>query len=839
MRISTKTGYPTSRRRSLSALALSLLIPLGTLNWAAPAAFAKKHHDSAGQRDSLIGVDAVTLDLMNHGDWKGAAARLEPQVSQNSSVSRPAAWLAFAYMYLNKCDELHSLSEKARQQFDARDAANLPADQGKTPAPADETKKAGDAAANEKTSEAIKPVPKRAAQTDAEVYGAIVQAYDSICRTRYGDAACELSLIPPARQTDPLVDFALAADALKEGKTDDAVTYTEKTVAAAPEFGWGYRTLGRLYQNRLKDYARAEQAYQSAINIAPDFDEVIGWLVDLRLSKNNFDGAIDAANAAILARPKDPSNYYRLAQIYIQQWRLREALSELNQAIALDPSNAKYFRSRASIKRYQGSFNDAVADQQKAVDLAKDKPFELVELSAMNVAAGNLNRAADNLQEALKVDPDNQDAHVKLVGLLTQEKRWDDLAAEFQRLVDRKPKDAALRIGYAHAFLNAGKADKAIEEYKEAANLDPNNPEPHRQIGAIKLTEKDFEGAVREYTRALNINPSSVPDLISLGYAYAQNDDETKAEAAFVTALALQRLTQPDTPQTAPARLELMRSLAAVWLDEGRFSEATTQYELITVMSKGTAFGAIDQFMLDEAKLLRDLSNASAKTLLDAFNQLPADVQNQQRLGMIDSLLTAHKTDLALPMIDEQLAKADLPEGVKKRLALQKARALVEKARYADAEAVVAPLVANSNEKGKEVSQALVCQAQALAGKGALSEAEKTAKKAADAYQSNFNAYIELGRIYLKEGKRKEAAECAKNAMNINPYATRAYLLLGDTESAGGEIKEASQNYRRAAEMYPGLLEAHRSLLETLRKLSRPDEVKREEEQIAQMEKQQ
>src|SRR5205823_4847956 len=117
------------------------------------------------------------------------------------------------------------------------------------------------------------------------------------------------------------------------------------------------------------------------------------------LLRNDFDGALDVALSGIKAAPHDSGNYYRLAQIYLQQWRLKEALAQLDKAITLAPEDARYHRSRASILRFQGQLNSAIAEQQKAVDLGKDRGFELVELAALNLEAGNSNRAADNLKE--------------------------------------------------------------------------------------------------------------------------------------------------------------------------------------------------------------------------------------------------------------------------------------------------------------------------------------------------------------------------------------------------------------------------------------------------------
>src|SRR5262249_35917575 len=151
--------------------------------------------------------------------------------------------------------------------------------------------------------------------------------------------------------------------------------------------------LAYIQQRWLKDSGRAEKAYEAALKIEPNVSEWRDALVDLKLLRNDFDGAVDESLAALKRDPKDSGNHYRLAIIYLQQWRLRESLDQLKQAIALDADDARFYRTRSSIRRYQGDLSAAIADQEKAVELGKDKPFELVELANLNVYAGNTNRA--------------------------------------------------------------------------------------------------------------------------------------------------------------------------------------------------------------------------------------------------------------------------------------------------------------------------------------------------------------------------------------------------------------------------------------------------------------
>ena len=114
--------------------------------------------------------------------------------------------------------------------------------------------------------------------------------------------------------------------------------------------------------------------------------------------------------------------------------------------------------------------------------------------------------------------------------------------------------------------------------------------------------------------------------------------------------------------------------------------------------------------------------------------------------------------------------------------------------------------------------------------------AEASANKALESYVKSPEAYVMLGRIALIKEDSKTAMNHAKRALELNPYYPSAYLLQGDAQMGSGATKDARASFRKAVELYPGSLEAHRALLKALKKLALNEEVKHEEEQIAQLE---
>ena len=262
------------------------------------------------------------------------------------------------------------------------------------------------------------------------------------------------------------------------------------------------------------------------------------------------------------------------------------------------------------------------------------------------------------------------------------------------------------------------------------------------------------------------------------------------------------------------------------------------QWELICASTKNTENGALDNFKLGQAKALRDLSDKSARTLIDSFEPLPAVQKAQNGPALVDTLLEAGHADLALPDMEKIEGQNAGDDSVKFPWTLAKAKAWRLKGNYAKAEKALSDAVADKNQPPARISDALLELAELKMAQGDVKAADKATRQAIEAYGKNGAAYVLLGRLFLKNGDTKQSVATARKALEINPYSFRAYMLLGDAQAAAGLLKDASVSYKKAAELYPGFLEAHKALLGTLRKLSLKDEAGKEEAQIAQMEKQ-
>ncbi|MBX9667137.1 MAG: tetratricopeptide repeat protein, partial [Candidatus Obscuribacterales bacterium] len=670
------------------------------------------------------GLDSKTLKLINQGDWKGAASILEKATAGVDEPTRDHAWLGFAYMFLNRTADLKKLFVRVATAAKSKD--------------------------------------------DERMYLSCIEAFNQVLEGKPDLAEKTLADLPRAYSNDAFVNFARAAVAGKQGKAQLAVDFCKKTIAEDPKFAWGYRTLGFLQSRWLNQPAEAEKSLTQALALEPSQGEVREMLINERLAKNDFDTAIDIAVEGVQSNKKDGKSHYRLSQIYIQQWRLREALDELKKAISADPDTASYYRTRATIRRYQGNFADAIEDQKKAVSLSKDKPFELVELSNMYSQEGDNATAITTLNDALKIDPANNGAQKALLALLAKEKRFDDLVAAYKNSIKSQPKDAALHFNLAETLHALGEDDDALAEYREAANADPKDPRPHRRVGAIYTQRKELDKAEDAYKRALGINSFSIQDLVALAFCYTQRENYLQAEAAFVTSLALQQLTGNTSPED-PKREDILRSLSSLLLVEGRYEEARSNFETVYNITRDTVKGSGDKYLLQQAKLLADRKSKTAEELIEYYKSLPKQAQDAFRYTLVQTLLKAGKADYAAREMSE--LSDDAIEQDLRWLSL-KARA----SRLQGKLDIALSTIDNGIKKvsaqgdGKDVllAEMLLEKAKILSESGKLKEAEETANQSLSKYDKVYASYLVLGQVKLKLNDAAGASALATKVLEQN-----------------------------------------------------------------------
>ncbi|MEA2734537.1 MAG: protein O-GlcNAc transferase, partial [Humisphaera sp.] len=199
-------------------------------------------------------------------------------------------------------------------------------------------------------------------------------------------------------------------------------------------------------------------------------------------------GRLDDAQAAyrsILQRqPNAPDPMHLLGVIALQQGRPRDAIGLISAAVALRPGVGTYHLNLASAMRAAGRVDDAIAEAERAIALDPATAPMGYHVAALAFLDGEQPAdAAFCWERAIELDPGFAEAYVRLAETLPRIGRpADEIArahhaavAAARAMVARAHARADAHLLLGHALAAQGQAREAIESYRSAQRLEPDD----------------------------------------------------------------------------------------------------------------------------------------------------------------------------------------------------------------------------------------------------------------------------------------------------------------------------------------------------------------------------
>lgn len=223
-----------------------------------------------------------------------------------------------------------------------------------------------------------------------------------------------------------------------------------------------------------------------------------------------------ALREATRRNPQSFEAHYALGAFLAGHGTLAEAIAHLEQASRLQPGHYACGYDLALAWFKTGRLAEAA---QKARELlARNNTAELHNLlGAVEEAAGNIDTAAKELQQAAEMDPTEK--HVFDFGNVLLRYRAYDGALKILRYgVERYPRAARLKVAYGVALYSLARYDEAVETLCTAVDLDSTDSRALHFLGKMR----DISPAMAvEVTRRLQNFARLYPQNASANYFYA------------------------------------------------------------------------------------------------------------------------------------------------------------------------------------------------------------------------------------------------------------------------------------------------------------------------------
>lgn len=279
------------------------------------------------------------------------------------------------------------------------------------------------------------------------------------------------------------------------------------------------------------------------------------------IDANNFEAAIPPLQKFIAEKPEVAYAHFQLAYAYTALKRSDEARAEYERAMALDPKmpEAPLNLGILLLEKDPGS---AVPPLRKAVDLLPSQSRPRLLLGAAQERAGDFAGAAESFEGALRLDPRDAEALMRLGSLYLHLQRPADAEARFRSVLEIQPQSAAAALKLAES-LDAQNKEEAAEAYHNYLELQPSDSAARGRLVHLLLQQQQYDAALAELDRA---DAGKAPSLDLL----RQRADIQIAQKKFDDAI----LTLQQAIKLSPRNAELLGGLGRIYLQQREFPAA-------------------------------------------------------------------------------------------------------------------------------------------------------------------------------------------------------------------------------------------------------------------------
>ena len=372
---------------------------------------------------------------------------------------------------------------------------------------------------------------------------------------------------------------------VRANRNSDAVAELRELEAMAPESAVCHLCLATaLY--KTDDLEGAKKEGQIAVRLDPASPAGYVLLGQIYEVQEKYDLALQEYLEAEERDPDSAGTRTNVARLLLKTKQTVQALKELKHAKNLEPGNARVHEQYGQALEAAGKLEQAKSEYQEALLLNREDEFALLDLAKLEEKQGDWPDAMENYRAATKV------VQARMMGSHGA-KILLDAAGAYQA--------AQMRLKQHLSELRAagkGQEAAALEvrlESKEASQGISGKLDAAMESAGEDYKEKRFAEAERNYQEAVKLGEELRPHegrlVLALGYLgslYALRKDYPDAQAAYERSLkSAEEVYGPGAPQVGQV-LEALTRLNLEQGDKGRAEVYAQQNLTIAEKNAGT-----------------------------------------------------------------------------------------------------------------------------------------------------------------------------------------------------------------------------------------------------------
>jgi tetratricopeptide (TPR) repeat protein len=323
-----------------------------------------------------------------------------------------------------------------------------------------------------------------------------------------------------------------------------ADTAAMKALAADPQVAELPPASAVLLAAALRDDATAVTLLRAAASRHPD-DVWVNFELATRLDQLRPPARDEQVRYYSAARAVRPETAHELAHVLTNLGRSDEAFAVYTDLTVRRPADSLHLSCYGRLLQERGRpqagpiLARAVTACRAAIRLNPD------DAQAHNCLAGALGmqrhhkEAIDEYRAVLRLRPDYAEAYTALGIQLDIQGHLEEAIAEHRTAIRLQPDHALAHMNLGIALNHQGHLEEAIAEYRTAIRLQPDYAFAHNNLGLALRARGDLEEAIAEFRAAIRLKPDYAEAQYSVGVALESQGRLDECIAEYRAALRL------------------------------------------------------------------------------------------------------------------------------------------------------------------------------------------------------------------------------------------------------------------------------------------------------------
>jgi len=389
------------------------------------------------------------------------------------------------------------------------------------------------------------------------------------------------------------------------------------------------------------------------------------------LASRDYERAVLEFRNALQVNPRSAEPYFEIGLVRLQQGRHADALSQFQQAVALNSKHAAARMKSAELMAFSEHMKSVEEARQQLTVLSQENPTDSGVLDALAVVEARMGQVDDamaHLDRSLAQSPGRVASAIALARLKAGRK---DIAGAEKVLLDstvKNPRSANAHLALAQFYLSQNRLSEAEARTRTALEIEPENGPALVALAVLELRANNKGAAERTYARLSALDGKEYKPLHAI-YLFreghfdaaltefetlANRDREDRAARSRLIAayLALGKVAEAEKRVSAalemhPKDSDALFQRAQISLRARRYASAESDLHQVLTQSPDSAHV---HFALARVYAATGAHGRQRAELQEALNRNSNFLA--ARLALADALLAANAGKTALEIIE-------------------------------------------------------------------------------------------------------------------------------------------------------------------------------------------